>query len=248
MGRIRTIKPEFFTSEVVVSLSPLARLLFIATWCEADREGRLSWKPGTLKIRYFPADQCDITALCGELVGAGLVVPYGEGLAHIPSFKRHQHVNPRESASALPEPDACPTRAPRVSTRANLDMHVQGGKERKGRSVDASGDAPDEQPTAPPTAAPTTKPERRATRLPDDWQLPEAWREWCDQHRPDLDPDEVAESFRDYWHAKAGRDAVKANWLAVWRNWCRKERQQHGTQAARPASTGGVLSTDHQFF
>ncbi len=96
--------------------------------------------------------------------------------------------------------------------------------------------------------SPKESPSTRGTRLPHDWQLPEAWREWCEQHRPDLDPDEVAESFRDYWHSKAGRDAVKANWLAVWRNWCRKERQQHGTQAARPASTGGVLSTDHQFF
>lgn len=88
----------------------------------------------------------------------------------------------------------------------------------------------------------------RGTRLPNDWQLPDAWHEWCAQNRPDLDPDEVAESFRDFWHAKAGRDAVKANWLAVWRNWCRKERQpQHGTPAARPARPGGLLSTDHQF-
>ncbi|ASM78685.1 hypothetical protein VITFI_CDS2908 [Vitreoscilla filiformis] len=88
----------------------------------------------------------------------------------------------------------------------------------------------------------------RGTRLPDDWQLPDDWRELCAQNRPDLDPDEVAESFRDYWHAKAGRDAFKANWLAVWRNWCRKERQQqHGTPAARPARPGGLLSTDHQF-
>ncbi len=30
MARIRTIKPEFFTSEDVVALSPLARLLFIS--------------------------------------------------------------------------------------------------------------------------------------------------------------------------------------------------------------------------
>ena len=51
MARIRTIKPEFFTSEDIVALSPLARLLFIALWCEADREGRLVWKP---TIRAIP--------------------------------------------------------------------------------------------------------------------------------------------------------------------------------------------------
>lgn len=28
--------------------------------------------------------------------------------------------------------------------------------------------------------------------------------------------------FRDYWHSRAGPGAVKVDWSAVWRNWCRK--------------------------
>jgi hypothetical protein len=128
MARIRTIKPDFFTSEDIIELSPLARLLYIAIWCEADREGRLNWKPKTFKIRYLPADACDIDALCVEIVGRGLVVQYGDGLAVIPSFHKHQHINPRESASILPEP-------PRVDdasgTRESRDSDVQVGKEGK---------------------------------------------------------------------------------------------------------------------
>jgi 5-methylcytosine-specific restriction endonuclease McrA len=112
MARIRTIKPEFFTSEDIVSMSPLARLLYISTWCEADKEGRLQWKPKTFKLRYFPADNCDIESLCGELVAARLVVPYGDGFAHIPGFAKHQHVNPRESKSVLPVPDTHVEREP----------------------------------------------------------------------------------------------------------------------------------------
>lgn len=54
MARIRAIKPDFFTSEDIVSLSPLARLLFISTWLEADREGRFVWRPKTMKLRYLP--------------------------------------------------------------------------------------------------------------------------------------------------------------------------------------------------
>lgn len=104
MARIRTIKPEFFTSEDVCALSPLARLLFIGTWLEADREGRLSWKPHTLKKRYLPDDQCDIEAVARELTTRGVVVPYGDGLAYIPKFLDHQVVNPREAKSKLPEP------------------------------------------------------------------------------------------------------------------------------------------------
>jgi hypothetical protein len=109
MARIRSIKPDFFTSEDIMALSPLARLLYIGAWLEADREGRLAWKPATLKVRYLPSDQCDVAALATELVSRRLIVPYGEGLAFIPTFKTHQVINPREKESKLPEPpsDAC---------------------------------------------------------------------------------------------------------------------------------------------
>ena len=76
MARIRTIKPEFFTSEDIVSLTPLARVFYIALWCEADRSGRLDWKPGTLKMRYLPGDDCNFSDLAFELTNAGLIVLY----------------------------------------------------------------------------------------------------------------------------------------------------------------------------
>lgn len=130
MARIRTIKPEFFTSEDIVSLQPLARLLYIAIWCEADKAGRLAWKPRTFKMRYLPADDCDIEALCDEIVSAGLVKLYGDGLAYIPKFAEHQHINPRETESKLPDPDASRTRRPRVND-------AQGGREGKGKEGDS---------------------------------------------------------------------------------------------------------------
>lgn len=136
MARIRTIKPEFFTSEDIVSLSPLARLLYVALWCEADKEGRMVWKPMTFKLRYMPGDACDIQALCTEILERGLIKLYGEGFAYIPSFSAHQHINPRETASQLPEPAVSSrvgTRQARVATGANLDVHAQGGREGKGK-------------------------------------------------------------------------------------------------------------------
>ena len=89
MARIRTIKPEFFTSEDITSLTPLSRLFYVSLWCEADREGRLSWRPGTLKMRYLPGDACDIETLAKELIRASLIVIYGVGgkrFAEIPIF------------------------------------------------------------------------------------------------------------------------------------------------------------------
>ena len=132
MARIRTVKPEFFTSEDIVSLSAFARLLYIALWCEADKEGRLEWKPRTFKMRYLPADSVDVDALCGELIERRLVVLYGNGLAYIPGFAKHQHINPRESASTLPGPDA----SARVTHASARDSDAQVGREGKGKEGD----------------------------------------------------------------------------------------------------------------
>jgi len=135
MARIRTIKPEFFTSEDVVVLSLGARLLYIAMWCAADREGRFMWRPLTFKMRYFPADDLDMPALARELFDRKLIVLYGDGFAHIPTFRKHQHINPRESASILPAPDASNTCAARVNHASSRDTEAQGG-----RSIGREGD------------------------------------------------------------------------------------------------------------
>jgi diadenosine tetraphosphatase ApaH/serine/threonine PP2A family protein phosphatase len=129
MARIRTIKPEFFTSEDIVCMSPLARLFYVALWCESDREGRMEWKPVTFKMRYLPGDTVDISTLAQELIDRGLLVLYQAGdkcLAEIPTFSKHQVINNREAASTLPARDknAKATRGSRVKAE---------GKEGKGK-------------------------------------------------------------------------------------------------------------------
>lgn len=61
-----------------------------------------------------------------------------------------------------------------------------------------------------------------ATRLPHQ-ELPDAWRSYCQQHRPDLDPAAVWENFRDYWLAAPGQRGRKQDWDATWRTWVRRE-------------------------
>lgn len=202
MSRIRTIKPEFFTSEDITRLTPLARLLYIAVWCEADREGRLKWKPQTFKLRYFPGDKCAIESLCAELISARLVVLYGEDLAYVPSFGLHQHINPRETVSRLPEPIFQDSRAVDASARVT---DVQVGREGKGKEGERD-------------ASPT------GSRLPTDWAASPEQLAWARAERADIDPAREAASFRDYWHGVAGAKGRKADWEATWRNWIRNSR------------------------
>jgi len=64
---------------------------------------------------------------------------------------------------------------------------------------------------------------QRGSRLPADWTLPEDWKQWAEQDRPDLNVISVADSFKDFWIAKPGTGGVKLDWQATWRNWIRSQ-------------------------
>jgi hypothetical protein len=202
MARIRTIKPEFFTSEDIVELEPLARLLYIALWCEADKEGRFCWKPKTFKMRYFPADDLNIDALCDALVTRGLVCLYGAGLAHIPSFTEHQHINPREKDSNLPGPNEyIDPRVDDASVTVDARAGRKEGKEGKGKVVAS----------------------KRETPIPDDFAISESVKSWADANGHDQLDAHLA-NFIDSCRAKgykyidwdaAFRNAISKNWAKV---------------------------------
>lgn len=41
--------------------------------------------------------------------------------------------------------------------------------------------------------------------------------------------------FRDFWTAKTGADATKADWQATWRNWVRRAVESAPRQGRLPA-------------
>lgn len=113
MSRQRTVKAEFFNNEQLGAVSPLARLLFIGLWTEADREGRLKDQPLRLKGKLFPFDESitrdTIDGWLTELAMVGVIVRYtaeidGEPtpLVWVVNFARHQHPHPHEVKSVLP--------------------------------------------------------------------------------------------------------------------------------------------------
>jgi hypothetical protein len=141
VGRIRTIKPEFFKhsrlfdAELETGL-PL-RVGFAGLWTCCDREGRFKWRPRELKLDVLPYDDCDFSHVLEALADHGFIVKYEfavETFGYIPSWKSHQFVNGKEAQSQLPDPmnfrevDASATREIRVED-ANGSCGV---KERKG--------------------------------------------------------------------------------------------------------------------
>jgi hypothetical protein len=78
----------------------------------------------------------------------------------------------------------------------------------------------------------------RATRLPNDWQpSPRVVAQMRDKYPTVNQNDDLIENFRDYWHAKAGKDAQKCDWDATYRNRIRwLSEHQPNTNGYKPST------------
>lgn len=81
--------------------------------------------------------------------------------------------------------------------------------------------------------------QQRGTRLPDDFVITDEMRAWAhEQGWADRWIDAITERFSDYWRARAGREGVKLDWPATWRNWLRREAER-SPQVTVGAGGGG---------
>jgi len=73
----------------------------------------------------------------------------------------------------------------------------------------------------------------RGTRLPSDATLSLEYQDFCQKTRPDLNPDQLFEGFRDYWIAQPGQKGVKLDWFATWRTWVRNQKVTQTTTVSK---------------
>lgn len=230
MARIRTIKPGFFRhadlydAEVKHKL-PL-RIAFAGLWTAADREGRFAWKPRSLKLDCLPFDDVDFGEVLDALAAEGFLIKYKVGadtFGCIPSWSKHQQVNIREAKSEIPAHDGTS-----ASTCTHMPTPVQDRGEGKGREQEGKGTV----------VAAQARPAPKATRWKSEDEIPADWLAEANQIRAKanlspVDPALEAARFVDFWAAKSGKDATKADWHATWRNWIRNSRG-----GAAPNGTG----------
>ncbi|MFG1776635.1 hypothetical protein ACGFIG_09420 [Micromonospora sp. NPDC049048] len=109
MARIRTIKPEFFTSLTVASLPVEARLTFIGLWTHVDDEGRCVDDARLIKAAVWPLDDrlsTDVELDLKRLSESSLIVRYNVGersYLAVRGWSEHQRIN-RPTRSKLPAP------------------------------------------------------------------------------------------------------------------------------------------------
>lgn len=99
MSRIRTIKPDFWTSEQIVSCSRDARLLFIGLWNFSDDAGIHPASFSNIKMQIFPGDNLtidQIKKLVDELLINNLLQEYiidGKAYLQVTGWKKHQRID-----------------------------------------------------------------------------------------------------------------------------------------------------------
>lgn len=109
MARIRSIKPEFWTSAQVLECSRNARLLFIGLWTFADDHGRHPDSPKQCKAEVFPADDLsidEVERMLSELSANNLITRYvvdGRGFLQITGW-HHQRID-KPQKPKYPGPD-----------------------------------------------------------------------------------------------------------------------------------------------
>lgn len=104
MGRIRHVKPEFFTHEKLNDLEnshPHLRpmLVFSGLWCQCDANGVFRWRTRSLKREILPWVDYDLEQTLEILIENNLISRFqsnDQEFGMVCKFKEHQHITAKE--------------------------------------------------------------------------------------------------------------------------------------------------------
>lgn len=207
MARIRTVKPEFWTSAQVMECSRDARLLFIGLWNFCDDAGRHPFNAKQIKALVFPGDDLSIGTVRGwldELVANDLICIYaidGKDYFQVTGWKHQKIDRPQDPKYPGPFDDnSVNCREPSTTAR---DGEERKGEEGKGGEGERA----------------------RATRIPAGWKPTE---ETISAVRAaGLSHPVIERETRKYLAHYEANGAERVDWQAGFRKWCLKEAQDH---------------------
>lgn len=212
MARIRTIKPEFWTSEQIVECSMSARLLFIGLWNFCDDNGVHPYTIKTIKMEVFPGDEIKLSTIenwMNELEKNGLIKTY-----HIDDKRyllvtgwQHQKIDRPNPKHPLP------IKFDDDSTNDHRYIDEQSPPEGKGRESKGR----------------DSKGLKRKTPLPDDFAISDNVKAWASKKGHSRLPEHL-ESFKSKCKANGYQyvDWDAAFMEAIRNDWARLSQQHNG--------------------
>lgn len=251
MSRIRSIKPDFWTSEQVMECSPMARLAFIGMWNFCDDYGVHPGSAKTLKAQVFPSDDLsahEISCLISELMAQGLLREFhAQGKTWwLVTGWHHQKID-RPSKSKYPSPtETCDETPPpngnedSTNDRRMLDecsTKARDGREGKGRegSTEKRNTSPvgDVRPLAK-ASEPTAPPALRSVKPPCPYEaIRDLYHEILPELRQCRSLTETRKGYlRQRWNEKPGPD------LESWRKYFAYVRESDFLMGRKCGSDG----------
>lgn len=215
MPKIRGVKPDLWTDENFVELSPYARLLWIGLWNFACDNGHLQDKSKQIKMRILPTDDVNCADLLREIEGQDLIERSG-GWITIPNLSHHQKPHKRwwatcdmpgcvlpEGASHAPANRGTTVAPPKRNRVATADGDCDGESDGDGDTALAS------SPPEPSTQLAIVKDDTNAGTLVGEWI------EHCEQRPPSRVIGQVSKEIKQM--LSEGVDPVRLRFgLAEW--------------------------------
>ena len=132
MARIRTIKPEFWSSEQIVECSPTARLLFVGLWSFCDDGGVIPASIKSIKMQVFPGDSFtpdQINEWMGELIKNELIIVCESGDKQYFQITGWHHQKIEKPSYKYPQfADHSPTIRRTLTDRPPAEVEGKGGR------------------------------------------------------------------------------------------------------------------------
>lgn len=230
--RIRTIRPEFYQSESVGSMTWKARLVFINLWSYVEDNGVNLDNPRLFRGQCMPYDDSvldDIEDAFAELEQCGSIIRYerdGKRLLFVPGFEKWQNIQRPGTCHYLP-PDGWDKRGRKIipDDSGQLQEHSCESPDDSGqlhdcsmsRSSSRSGKKEEENKFS-------SSKEITADCYHDSIEYAVTDRTIASEYA-NLD---VTDAWNTFASRHYGENRTIADWTRLWKGWCRRRADMSG--------------------
>ena len=228
--RIRTIRPEFYQSESVGSMTWKARLVFINLWSYVEDNGVNLDNPRLFRGQCMPYDDSvldDIEDAFAELEQCGSIIRYerdGKRLLFVPGFEKWQNIQ-RPGMCHYPPPDGWDKRGRKIipDDSGQLQEHSCESPDDSGQLHDCSRSRSSSGKKEEENKFSSSK-EITADCYHDSIEYAVTDRTIASEYA-NLD---VTDAWNTFASRHYGENRTIADWTRLWKGWCQRRADMSG--------------------
>lgn len=237
--RIRTIRPEFYQSESVGSMTWKARLVFINLWSYVEDNGVNLDNPRLFRGQCMPYDDSvldDIEDAFAELEQCGSIIRYerdGKRLLFVPGFEKWQNIQRPGTCHYLP-PDGWDKRGCKIIP------------DDSGQLQEHSCESPDDSGQLHDCSRSRSRSSSRSGKKEEENKFSSSKEITADCYHDSIEcavtDRTIASEYAnldvtDAWNTFAsrhyGENRTIADWTRLWKGWCQRRANMSGTPPSK---------------